>query len=259
MSNANSMGSKMKSLPILHPMIFEDSEPKMKNTIGPSFWHKVKTFLFTPNKFIADLTNQNRRYRDDDDCEVGVMCADDEDRSAVSPSSVYGRTPDWCTLFGETIEQIKPGQTAKAVLDLDMRSMYFHLAVWHEVERPNCDWMIAPYLRENQDDSWFRGVLMVEESAYEEVKAWFDTYIERVGNIDVPRALPELVKGKQISGIPIVANGHAGIRRNIQLPDKDLFEEWCWLTKNCSGKFMFFDRYFLIDDHTEALTFELSR
>jgi hypothetical protein len=232
-------------------------EAEMKKTRPePSFWQKIKTFLLTPNKFhnVSNASKRSNNY--DDDCAIdGSDC----DRSAVSPSSVYGRTPKWCEFYENAIDTIKPGQTVKAVIDLDMRSMFFHVAVWREIVQPQHNWIIAPYFQEDQDDNWFRGVLLVEESVYDEVKQWFDEYSQRVGNIDVPRALPELIKGKSISGVPIMSNSEVHIRRNIHLPDMDLFEEWCWLTRNCTGKFIFFDRYFLIDDQTEALAFELSR
>ena len=228
-----------------------------------TFWQKVKKFLFEPNKYKIEHgdTGLVRAYDDDDDDddECLITCDSDDIRSSLNPYSVYGRNPDWCEMYEHRINVAQPGQTLKAVIDLDMRSMYFHVAVWYNTVQPQVNWLIASYAQSDNSDNWFRGVLMVNEESYDEVKEWFDQYIERVGNIDVPRILPDMVKGKTITGIPIESHGAVANKRLIAVPNIDMFDEWCWIVKNGTGKFRFFDRYFLIEDSTEACAFELSR
>jgi hypothetical protein len=198
---------------------------------------------------------------EDNDPECSQIDSEENHRSAsVTPYAVYGREPDWTDRFTVAPAPIRTGEKLVAVMQLDMRAMYFHVATWLELVKPSFVWHLSATRHEDHnDDSWYSGVLLVAEEHFEETNDWFQSYIERIGSIDKIQPLPKLEGGMTFSGVTVNMTDALATRREILMPRDDIFEEWCWIIEHCGGKIYCTSDCWVFENNTDAVMFTLAK
>lgn len=232
---------------------------RKKQTTPKVSWIKRLPIVSRFFKQDVNVLRKRKQLAADDGDECCLADSDSENRAAVSPYNVYGCDPDWCEMFSKEVTPYAPGKRLVAVIDLDLRALYLHIATWVEITKPNINWTISSYRQEDDEDIWFRGILLVPDESFEEVNAWFQAYFARIGNYDVKTAFPKIKAGEAITGTPVHIKGEFHNRRGDgRVPRQNLFEEWCWIIENCQGNIHIINDMWFFENNTEAVMFTLT-
>lgn len=157
----------------------------------------------------------------------------------------------------------------KVVLKMNARAFMFHVSVWATVNEKNVRDLcisIRETLDPNTYNRWYTGILLLPEG--EEADAfhtWWNDYVQRVGFdkalLDTAEQgiFPQLNIGDMISGSVCTHRGmHYSERIEAWNPEKQLFDQWCWIVEKCQGKVWVTPSHFIFEEPTDAVLYKLS-